>query len=189
MFSRIKRSLGLALLLALLTSMTVFAKGGFSFITVAGPDIKAPVKITDTALTISFFAFANFYEDKTQAPSDPGEGFEITRYYLDGKREIAFDQLHYYPETGFVFYDGIVNGDSEYDDEWYKANPDVRNIFETAILAQTQPAKVSLQAQLVEAVGQVPASTPQNQVMMVIFAAGLVIVFVFIFWLRKPVTR
>jgi hypothetical protein len=140
-------------------------------------------------LTISFFAFANFYEDKTQAPSDPGEGFEITRYYLDGKREIAFDQLHYYPETGFVFYDGIVNGDSEYDDEWYKANPEIQSIFETAILAQTQPAKVSLPAQPVEAVGRVPAATSQNQAMMVVLVIGLAIALAFIFWLRKPVAR
>ncbi|HSK66210.1 MAG TPA: hypothetical protein VK888_04725 [Anaerolineales bacterium] len=67
-------------------------------------------------------------------------GYEIRRYYIDGKREILFDRLHYYPSTGFVFYDGIVNGDSEYDGEWYSANLAIKTAFESAVSANVQPA-------------------------------------------------
>ena len=133
MFSRIRNAAGLALLLALISSMTVLAKGGFAFISITGPGIEGEIRATDLELTEDFFAFADFYRDKIEAPSDPGEGFEITRYYIDGTREVIFDQLHYYPSTGFVFYDGLVNGDSEYDGEWYSANPAVKTVFESSL--------------------------------------------------------
>ncbi|MCI0607869.1 MAG: hypothetical protein L0Z71_02260 [Anaerolineae bacterium] len=49
------------------------------------------------------------------------------------QREVAFDRLHYYPDTGFVYYDGIVNGSSEYDGKWYTARSDMKATFETAL--------------------------------------------------------
>lgn len=190
MFSRIRNSLGLALLLSLMTSITVLAKGGFSFITVTGADLKEPIRITDTALTEDFFTFANFFEDITEAPTDPGEGYEITRYYLDGKREIAFDLLHYYPATGFVFYDGIVNGESEYDGEWYKASPNIAGVFEGALSIQTQSATTSLHPQTAWATGQTETLAPQSQIMTSItIIAGLVAVSVLAYWFRKPAAQ
>jgi len=136
MFSRIRIALGLALLLTLLTSINALAKGEFSFIAVSGAELKNEVRISDPALTGDFFAFADFYRDKTDAPLKPGIGYEITRYYLDGSREIAFDKLHYYPETGYVYYDGIVNGSSEYDQKWYISRPEVKSNFETALVTE-----------------------------------------------------
>ena len=136
MFSRFRIAAGLALLLTLLTSITVFAKGSFAFISITGSDLKEAIRVSDPALTESFFAFADFYRDSTEAPADPGNGYEITRYYVDGNRESAFDKLHYYPDTGFVYYDGIVNGSSEYDGKWYTAKPDIKTIFESALFAQ-----------------------------------------------------
>jgi len=190
MFSRVRTAFGLALLLSLLTSMTVFAKGGFSFITIIGADLKDVVRVTDKSLTISFFAFANFYEDRADAPSDPGVGYEITRYYIDGKSEIVFDQLHYYPETGFVFYDGIVNGDSEYDGEWYTADPEIKTVFESALTAQIKPVTSASQPQSVKPIEQVQpiAQVPQAQPFTTIVAvsAGLAVILVFAYWRRKP---
>ena len=136
MFSRIRSAFGSALLLTLLTSMTVFAKGNFYFLAVTGSGLKDEVRIIDLALTTDFFAFADFYRDKTEAPVDPGVGYEIIRYYLDGGAEIAFDKLHYYPETELVYYDGIVNGSSEYDHKWYTARPELKSTFETALYTQ-----------------------------------------------------
>ena len=118
MFSRFRIAAGLALLLTLFTFITVLAKGAFSFISITGPDLKEPVRVSDLALTEDFFTFADFYRDRVEEPSSPGTGYEITRYYVDGNRESAFDKLHYYPDTGFVYYDGIVNGSSEYDRKW-----------------------------------------------------------------------
>src|SRR5262245_41493091 len=125
MFSRIRIVLGLALLLSLLTSMGVSAKGGFSFIAITGAALKEEVRISDPALITDFFAFADLYRNMAAAPGDPGMSYEITRYYVDGSREVAFDSLHYYPETGYVYYDGIVNGSSEYDQKWYSAQPEI----------------------------------------------------------------
>ena len=134
--SRIRIALGLALLLSLLTSVTISAKGDFYLIVVTGADLKDEVRILDPALTTGFFAFANFSRDKAEAPVDPGVGYEITRYYLDGGAEIAFDKLHYYPAAGFVYYDGIVNGSSEYDRKWYTAQPGIKTTFETTLFTQ-----------------------------------------------------
>jgi hypothetical protein len=136
MFSRFRIAAGLALMLTLFTSITVLAKGSFWFINVTSPDLKEPVRISDTALTEDFFTFADFHRDGTEAPADPGIGYEITRYYVDGKQESAFDKLHYYPDTGFVYYDGIINGSSEYDGKWYIANPNIKTIFESALYNQ-----------------------------------------------------
>jgi len=186
MLSRFWRSFGLALLLALVTSVTVFAKGGFSFISVTGADLNEPIRITDTRLTEDFFAFAYFFEDKTDTPSDPGIGYEITRFYIDGKREIAFDRLHYYPDTGFVFYDGIVNGSSEYDGDWYKASPNVADAFESALLAQTPSVTTSLNSQPVNAVSQPGTLAKQGQFMTsALILSGLALIFVLAFRFRR----
>ena len=136
MFSRFRIAAGLALLLALFTSLTVLAKGSFAFISITGPDLKEAVRVSDPALTTDPFVFADFFQDRTEAPDDPGIGYEITRYYVDGNRESAFDKLHYYPDTGFVYYDGIVDGSSEYDGKWYTANPHIKTTFESALLTQ-----------------------------------------------------
>jgi hypothetical protein len=131
---RFLRSCGLALLIACITAIPVFAKGGYAFLTITGSDLKETVRTSETALTKDFFAFADFYRDRVEAPADAGTGYEITRYYMDREREIAFDQLHYYPTTGFVYYDGIINGSSEYDGGWYRARPEMKSMFE-ALLA------------------------------------------------------
>src|SRR5215216_1842445 len=135
MLLRFRNAIGLALLLAGCMVMTVSAKGGFSFITIGGANLQEVLRTSDIALTEDFFAFADFYRDRVDAPTDPGRGYEITRYYIDGAREIAFDRLHYYPATGFVYYDGIVNGSSEYDGGWYTARPEINSAFESAIAA------------------------------------------------------
>jgi len=53
--------------------------------------------------------------------------------YVENSKGIPFDELHYYPYTGYVFYDGIVNGSSEYDGKWYTANPPVNEPFRAAL--------------------------------------------------------
>jgi hypothetical protein len=200
MLIRIRIAMGIAMALAmfLIVSTTVFAKGGFDFIAISGPDLKETVHITDASLTEDFFTFANFYEDKINAPAGPGQGYEITRHYEQGGSDVIFDRLHYYPETGFVFYDGIENGDSEYDDEWYIANPDIKSVFESALAAQTGPVAP---AEKKELVSSAPEPQPAESVaqtklavssfrspltMVLVLAAGLGILFAYAFWRRKP---
>jgi hypothetical protein len=197
MFSRIRKSLGLALLLSLLASMTVHAKGGFSFITVTGADLKGEVRISDPALTEDFFTFANFFEDRADAPADPGIGYEITRYYVDGKREIVFDRLHYHPEAGYVYYDGIVNGSSEYDGKWYAAIPEVHSRFESALNTELRMMGLrepeAWQAQMPSAGAADPAgqeqpaarATMQPLVISILLVVVIAVLLAFAFWSRK----
>lgn len=186
MFSRFRSSLGLALLLSLVTSITVLAKGGFSFITVTGADLKEPARLSDPALTESFFTFANFFEDGTEAPDNPGKGYEITRFYLDGKRVIAFDLLHYYPDSGFVFYDGIVNGESEHDGGWYTANPEIVRVFKEALVGRVQPVKNSLHSKSTSTDGGVGEFPDQNQFMSgIVILTSLAVVVAFGYWFRR----
>jgi hypothetical protein len=192
MISRIRNALGLALLPALVISLAVSAKGGFSFIAIVGPGIDEEVRATGPELTEEFFAFADFYRDKVEAPADPGKGYEITRYYIDGRREIAFDQLHYYPDSGFVFYDGILNGDSEYDGEWYAANPAIKTVFENTLLVA-----INARPQSDPPVGKVAPNVPKSQnepaatldpsriVMPILVLSGLAVLFLWLARVRK----
>lgn len=187
MFTRIRLAMGLAILAILIASSIAFAKGGFSFIAITGPNLKEEIRSDDLALTEDFFAFADFFRDKTIAPADPGVGYEITRYYIDGKREIAFDHLHYYPETGFVYYDGIVNGSSEYDGEWYTARPEIKTVFASTLSIssinstdQIQPSASASSAAQTES----SVSLPLPQLILLV-AAGIAVILLFAYRLRQ----
>jgi hypothetical protein len=118
-------------------TVLVFAKGDFDYLAVKGPGITGEINITNPALTGDFFAFADFTQGKVPTPADAGEGYQVVRVYVetvDGKPSpTPFDQLHYYPYTGYVFYDGLVNGSSEYDGKWYAANPSADAPFRAAL--------------------------------------------------------
>ena len=124
-------------LILFVPSAFVFAKGDFSFITVKGPGITGEINITNPALTGDFFAFADFSKGPIDPPADPGQGYQVVRVYVetvDGKpTDNPFDQLHYYPYTGYVYYDGLVEGSSEYDGKWYAANPSANDPFRAAL--------------------------------------------------------
>lgn len=180
MKSRIQIAFGLALLLGLVSFATVLAKGNYSFITISGAELKDVIRVTDTSLTSDYFAFADFYSDKTKEPANPGTGYEITRYYMDAGRESAFDRLFYYPETGFVYYEGLVNGESEYDGKWYKANPRIKKSFEAAIPAGLRPVKSP------NPVETGLSSIIQSRSIVPVIVTGFVIFLAILFWFRKP---
>jgi hypothetical protein len=185
MFTRIRIAMVFALAVILITSITAFAKGGFSFIAITGENLEKEIRSTDPALTENFFAFADFYRHKTNALTDPGAGYEITRYYIEGVGEIAFDRLHYYPETGFVFYDGIVNGSSEYDGQWYTAKAEIKNAFESALSFESLSAIQSSASQTV----QTQPKTSLSSYFVVLAALGLSVVLFFTYRLRKSISH
>ena len=41
---------------------------------------------------------------------------------------------HYYPYAGYVYYDGLVEGSSEYDGNWYAANPSAEAPFRNVLI-------------------------------------------------------
>jgi hypothetical protein len=183
-FTRIRIAMGLTFAAILITSITAFAKGGFSFITITGSDLKEEIRSTDPALTEDFFTFADFYRNKTSAPADPGVGYEITRYYIEGVGEIAFDRLHYYPETGFVYYDGIVNGSSEYDGEWYTANSEIKSIFESALSIRSMDQIKSSASTNSTAQTQSAISLPPSY-LVVFIILGITMALLFTYRLRR----
>ena len=113
----IKKLISLLFVILLIPTSIALAKGNFSYITVKGPGITGEINITNPALTSDFFVFADFSKGEVPAPADPGQGYQVVRVYVetvDGKpTNFPFDQLHYYPYTGYVYYDGLVNGSSE----------------------------------------------------------------------------
>src|SRR5829696_1698940 len=186
MFTRFRIALASALLAAMLISISASAKGSFAFITITGANLKETARTADGELTHDFFAFADFYQSKSDAPVDPGVGYEITRYYIDNNREVAFDKLYYYPDTGLVFYDGIVNGSSEYDGKWYTAKTKIKAAFESALtgatLAVPSSSKPVDQTQKDPTIQQ---SQPRSEsitvpqlAMLVVIAGGLAIVLI-----------
>ena len=187
MFSHTRIAAALAVLIALITSVTAFAKGGFAFVAISGPNLKDMIRATNPELTTDFFAFADFYSNKAEAPTNAGTGFEVTRFYIDNSREVAFDRLHYYPETGFVFYDGIMNGSSEYDGKWYTARWEIKTAFEKAIYepipavaAVAEPVKLHPFTAADSTQPSISVAQPQA-IIMIVITLGFVLIFAFAF--------
>jgi len=135
-----KKKILLIIALCLLIPTTItLAKGNFSYVTIDGPGLTDELNVTDPALTSDFFVFADFTKGPIDTPADPGEGYEITRVYIetiDGKPEAqAFDQLLYFPyaDDGYVYYVGLSDGSSEYDGKWFVANPVANEPFRAAL--------------------------------------------------------
>ena len=117
----------------LIPTMVVFAKGDFDHIVVKGPGIAGELDVANPALTQDFFAFADFSKGSIAPPAEPGQSYQIIRVYIVDNKDQPFDQLHYYPYTGYVYYDGIFNGSSEYDGKWYTASPSANGPFRNTL--------------------------------------------------------
>lgn len=140
----IKPLIPLLALAFLLLFQPALAEGGFDYIAIKGPGIIGEIDVTQAALTEDYFAFADFTQGEVAPPAQTGQGYQIVRLYVvfedDKPRNAPFDELHYYPYTGYVFYDGVVDGTSEYDGKWYAANPAAEApfrsvLFQRALLA------------------------------------------------------
>jgi hypothetical protein len=133
MAGKMTRASAVLLILGLLTTGVVSAKGGPSKVTISGPGLVDVVEVTDPKLlqAFEFYRFENISR-RIEAPADPGEGYVITRYVRDGRypqdeaKLIAWDRAIYYPgsagEVGVVFLEGLIGPNSnEFDGYWYRA--------------------------------------------------------------------
>jgi len=126
----------LLLILALIIpGVAARADGEFDYIVIKGPGITGDINVSNPVLTQDIYTFADFSKGSVNPPTDPGQGYQIVRMHADGSKGIPYDQLHYYPYTGYVYYDGIVNGFSQDGSKWYIANPEIEEPFR-AILAE-----------------------------------------------------
>jgi len=132
-----KTILTLLTILVLVPTTIATADGNFDYITVRGPGLTGEVNITNPVLTKDFFVFADFTKGPVEPPADIGEGYEVVRVHVDYTNEkptpIPFDLFYYYPYTGYVYYQGLVDGSSEYDGQWYLANPAANEPFRDAL--------------------------------------------------------
>lgn len=150
---RIKQMTGLLALASILLFNTALADGGFDYIAIKGPGIIGEIDVTQAALTGDYFAFADFSQGEIPPPAQAGQGYQIVRLYVefvdDKPRDLPFDELHYYPYTGYVYYDGVVDGTSEYDGKWYAANPAAEAPFRSVLFQRALLAWVPFAALVV----------------------------------------
>jgi hypothetical protein len=134
MLTRIRIAVLLAFAGSLLITNMAVAKGNFDFLTVSGDGVPGDLRIADPAFTKDWFVFADLPAGSIPTPANPPTGgYVITRYYVDRGQAQPFDQLHYYPAAGLVYYDGISGGWSDYDRKWYEARPGVKGLFESEV--------------------------------------------------------
>jgi len=131
------RFLFLVLALVLPTAF-VFAKGKFDYIVIRGPGITEDMNVSNPVLTQDETTFADFSQGSVNPPAEPGAGFQVVRMIANGSKGVPYDQLHYYPYSGYVYYDGIVNGFSEDGGKWYIANPAIKEPFLSALSENTR---------------------------------------------------
>jgi hypothetical protein len=135
------------LLLILVLPAAAGAKGRFERVTIAEEGSTVETLVTDEAL-LDFFAFSEFPKQVlAQAPRPTTKAYVVTRggFTPDGVYH-AFDRLHYYPaasqgHSGFVYYDGLVSGWSEYDHKWYAASAEGDRAMSRFIASRLPSAK------------------------------------------------
>lgn len=126
------------------------AKGNFIKITISGGQLTSEIDITDPSL-LEFFSFSYFPDSRTQDPM-LDEGYLITRYDQQNKDGSfhAVDILYYYPSNtgsgGYVFYDGLINGSSEYDGKWYIASAEGDLAFRNILATNTSTQRIFAQS-------------------------------------------
>lgn len=138
----------IALLSVLAVAVTAQAKGNFTSLLIFNLSTGEVRQLEDPRL-LPFFALSDFKEGIKEAPIHTGQGYEIWRLgeRQQGSGLFAIDHLHYYPPGsqphGYVFYDGLVNGASEYDQLWFSSTTEGDALFQGAIArpANATPVK------------------------------------------------
>ncbi len=139
----------LAIGIVLLSSNPAMAKGTFAKLVISGGRLTSGIEVTDPAL-LGFMSLSDFSRAKTQRPDSVGDGYIVTRFEQDNAGVfIAWDRLRYYPNSsgsgGSIFYEGLINGASEYDQQWYLASPEadaaMRQVLATSTSNSPAPAQ------------------------------------------------
>lgn len=106
------------------------AKGTVHRILISGGDLEGEIAVNELGMTslLSMAGFEDFLGGEVEPPANLGTGYELQRQYKHGQNYQTFDRVVYYPdplgERGYVYYTGIENGWSEYDEKWYRVFPE-----------------------------------------------------------------
>jgi hypothetical protein len=125
------------------SSDLALAKDPFDRITISGGQIENSVEVFEPLL-MEFFGISNFPNASIEQPQVEGEGYLVTRYYKENDGSFtAWDSLRFYPNSeemgGYVYYEGLMNGSSEYDGKWYLASFSGSTRMRQIINATEQP--------------------------------------------------
>jgi hypothetical protein len=106
------------------------AKGPADRIVISSPLLAEDMVLTDrdTLVQISMANLENFEAGSIEAPAGLTAGYTLDRQFEESPGKFrSFDRVVYYADPGgdlgYVFYEGIVNGSSEYDGRWFRARP------------------------------------------------------------------
>ena len=104
---------------------SALAKGNFSKIVISGGHLTSDIEVTDPAL-LGFFSLSDFPNARVNEPLNVSQVYVISRGGEENHAFKAWDRLLYYPNSngpgGYIYYEGLLNGWSEYDGKWYIAS-------------------------------------------------------------------
>lgn len=137
----------LLVVILLLAAVQVSAKGQASRIILTGPALEGEKVLTQPLLTslLSMGSLEDFMTGAITEPADKGEVYyDLERQFKVGPDNYAtLDHVRFYPgegnQPGYVYYLGLENGWSEYDEEWFYARPEATEAFRTAFNPNAQP--------------------------------------------------
>jgi hypothetical protein len=129
---------------------TAHAKGPADRIVISSPLLAEDMVLTDrdTLIQISMANLENFEAGSIEPPTGLTAGYTLDRQFAESPGKFrSFDRVVYYPDPagdlGYVFYEGIVNGSSEYDGRWFRARP-VGDAAMRMIIDHTLPQPILL---------------------------------------------
>lgn len=115
------------LVVVLLSANLALAKGVWGKVEISGAGISGVAEITDQKLLDAFamHIFQDLEQDSIDPPEIIGGGYKMLRGWDDVYGHFdPFDKIYYYRDpaggSGYLYYDGLVNGSSEYDHHWYR---------------------------------------------------------------------
>jgi hypothetical protein len=143
----------LLVLVMLFMTIPVTAKGPADRIIVTGPTIDGELILTrpETLYLLSFAMLEDLSVGPVDEPVNPGEIFyELERQFQANENDYqTFDRARFYPDSGYVFYMGMENGSSEYDNKWFRTRPDGRDAMTTMLNASAQPVLVLMHGNMI----------------------------------------
>jgi len=119
-----------ALAIALIATSLASAKGNFTTVVVMRLG-TGELRIVHDPDLVGFFALSDFTKGSREV-TNPGstyaDSYELTRVGEgEGGGLFAIDRVRYVPpgssQLGYIFYEGLINGSSEYDGKWFPTTP------------------------------------------------------------------
>ncbi len=110
-----------------------------------GPGLAEDTQLDDPIFT--HFLSLTLLEDiesPLDEPHELGYAYTLERWFVDddgqgGHFDTATYYTHPHGELGYIYYDGIHNGWSEYDEQWYRVNPIGEAVIQQVIAGNRQP--------------------------------------------------